>query len=283
MNLPLYHVSGLSILFRCLFFGACAVFSAPGALPSSITHASLVATQLYRFLDKGIRPPSTLRAVLAGGGPFPDSLLRRALRAGWPLHLTYGMTEAASQICTSQLLDPDVKEFFCGHPLPGRALRIAPDGEILLSGPVLFSHSLGSGNRFEPRRGNWYATGDLGEYEETKGLRIIGRRDRMFISGGENIHPEQIERALLEIPGVFGAIVLPVSDPEFGNRPIAFLQCSFSLDSPSDRERIVSHLRERIPSTHLPTDILPMPEFANGLKPSFKTLAEYLQNARTTF
>ena len=279
LDLPLYHVSGLSILFRCILSGACAVFPEhPGRIPAGITHLSMVATQLHRLLSAKTLPPSSLRVVLAGGGPFADSLLLRALQRGWPLHLTYGMTETASQCCTSTRLDTAVQSFSCGHPLPGREIQTAPDEEILVRGDVLFTHQL-TDEFFHPRTPGWFATGDLGRIDPVSGLRILGRKDRMFISGGENIHPETIERALLEIPDVLSAVVVPVPDPEFGQRPAALIETSSAGEWNTFKIRLADALRERLPSTHLPARYLPMPqEFAGG-KPPLPACEEYARGA----
>ena len=62
-------------------------------------------------------------------------------------------------------------------------------------------------------------------------MKMIGRKDSMFISGGENIQPQEIEERLSEISGIEQSIVVPVQDPEFGNRPVAFLKINTSQDS----------------------------------------------------
>src|SRR5215203_1902039 len=103
-SLPLYHVGGLSILFRCLLARAAVALPEPGAplgeaiADSSATHLSLVATQLLRLLEEEDFDPGRLRAILLGGGPIPPSLIDEALARGLPIHTSYGLTEMTSQV-----------------------------------------------------------------------------------------------------------------------------------------------------------------------------------------
>jgi O-succinylbenzoic acid--CoA ligase len=226
----LNHVSGFSISIRCLLSGAAVVFSdSENAIEDeAVTHLSLVPTQLQRLLDSGA-PLDRLQAVLVGGGPIPSCLVDRAIRAGVPLHLTYGMTESASQICTTERLLETPNPLHAGAPLPGREVRISDAGEIQIRGPILAKSSLGPEGLWEDLADaeGWFCTGDLGALTADGNLVIQGRRDRLIISGGENIQPEAIEALLLEIPGVRRAVVVGKSHPEFGERPVAFLAGNF--------------------------------------------------------
>ena len=230
LQLPLNHVSGFSIPIRCLLSGAAVVFSDSENAPEdeAVTHLSLVPTQLQRLLDSGA-PLHRLQAVLVGGGPISNALVDRAIRAGVPIHLTYGMTEAASQICTTERLLETPNPLHAGAPLPGREVRISTSGEIQIRGPVVAKKNLSSDGYWEDLADaeGWFSTGDLGEFTAKGHLVIHGRRDRLIISGGENIQPEPIEVMLLEIPGVRRAVVVGKPDPEFGERPVAFLAGDF--------------------------------------------------------
>jgi O-succinylbenzoic acid--CoA ligase len=226
LQLPLNHVSGFSIAIRCLLAGAAVVFS--DSEYEAVTHLSLVPTQLQRLLDSGA-PLHRLRAVLVGGGPISSTLVERAICAGVPLHLTYGMTESASQICTTERLVETPNPLHAGAPLPGREVRISQDGEIQIRSPILAKKFLGSEGLWEDLADaeGWFSTGDLGVFTAEGNLVIQGRCDRLIISGGENIQPEAIEALLLEIPGIRRAVVVGKSDPEFAERPVAFLAGDF--------------------------------------------------------
>lgn len=268
LPLPLNHVSGFSIPIRCLISGAAVVFSDSenAMVDESVTHLSVVSTQLQRLLDSGA-PLHRLRAVLAGGGPIPMPLVERAIQARVPLHLTYGMTEAASQICTTERLMELPLPLHAGKPLPGREVRISASGEIQVRGPVLAQKVLGADGLWEDLldADGWFATGDLGALTAEGHLVIHGRRDRLIISGGENIQPEEIEAMLLEIPGIRRAVVIGKSDSEFGERPVAFLLGDF------DESEVRNFLAARLERFAIPGKFLRWPaEIPEDLgKPDF--------------
>ena len=230
LSLPLYHVGGLAILVRCALAGAAvAVPGRDASLSASLdatgaTHLSLVATQLRRLLEGRDALPARVYGVLLGGGPLPDTLLRRGHARNWPLLTSYGSTEMASQIATTSpgaSLD-DLRT--AGRRLPHRRLRISKEGEILVAGRTLCARVLGEGGLRDPRTNAWYRTGDLGRLDAQGRLHVEGRTDRQFVSGGENIQPEEIEAALEEIEGIDRAVVVPVPDAEYGRRPVAFVR-----------------------------------------------------------
>lgn len=231
LSLPLYHVGGLAILVRCALAGATVVLP-PGSASladalrrTGATHVSLVSTQLRRLLDATHGPPPTaLRAVLLGGGPIPNGLLRRGVDRGWPLLTSYGSTEMASQTATTVPGAPLGALRTAGRSLPHRRLRIS-DGEIQVAGPTLFrGYVTEAGIEASRTEDGWYATGDRGVIDAQGRVTVLGRMDRMFVSGGENIQPEEIERILEQLKGVKQAVVVPVPDREFGRRPIAFVR-----------------------------------------------------------
>lgn len=275
LNLPLAHVSGLAILIRCLWHGASLRFTLPGesAPPPETTHLSLVAPQLSRLVGQieANSPPAlaSLRAILAGGGPFPLPLLQSARAHGLPIFLTYGMTETASQICTGLLSEIMTEPPGCGWPLPGWEVRQNAHGELEVRGaslakgywPMRLPDSSGQpSTSLVPLTDaeGWFATGDIGRLDPATGWCLTGRRDRMFISGGENIHPETIEDRLAELPGVRRVRVVPRPDPTFGQRPVAFIDGDLS---PAEAQ---AALRRCLPGFAIPDIILPWPPGVGG-------------------
>lgn len=267
LSLPLFHVSGIGILFRCALAGACVAVPAT-AIPLDQhlarfdpTHLSLVPTQLQRLLEANVCPEK-LRGVLLGGAPVPAAMLARAVRAGWPVMTTYGLTEMASQVTTTCPGAGWEELRTAGRVLPGRELKISDSGEILVRGATRFSGYWQNGMLVAPWSADgWFATGDVGVLDASRRLIVTGRRDNMFISGGENIHPESIERALLEIDGVHQAIVVPIDHADFGARPVAF------VEAPSwcpDRWR--AEVERCLPRFMVPDFFLPWP-IQTGLKP----------------
>lgn len=214
--LPLFHVSGIAILFRVLLSGAAIALS----FDAPFTHLSLVPTQLHRLIAHS--PPPSLQCALIGGAPLPPTLAERAITNGWPIQESYGMTEMSSTITLQTLL-------------PYRKLKIV-NGEIFVGGKVLFQGYWNAHTRTvdSPFAEGWFATKDLGSLDAQGRLTIVGRKDRQFISGGENIQPEEIERALCSLPHIIRAKVVPKPDPLFGERPIAFIEdasSSYTLEA----------------------------------------------------
>jgi o-succinylbenzoate---CoA ligase len=245
LNLPLYHTGGLSIVWRCLMAGATLVLD-----EGPCTHVSMVATQLVRLLRAGTRPWPGLRVLLLGGGPAPVSLLQEALQAGWPVYPTYGLTEMASQVATAAVPGGSMQL------LPYRQLQVDPSGQIMVGGKTLASGL-----------GDWYPTRDLGRLEADGSLTVLGRLDNQFVSGGEKIQPEEIEALLLEQPSVHRALVVPVADPEYGERPMAVIEGSANLDL----------LREQLPGYKIPIGSISWPEGDIDLKPSRLKLRQYAE------
>jgi o-succinylbenzoate---CoA ligase len=271
LDLPLFHVGGLAVLVRCVLAGA-AVVLPDGSLAETlvqqrVTHASFVATQLLRTLRDTPAALDGLKAILLGGSALPPALLDEAHARGLPVHASYGMTEMASTVtvtspgATRAMLDTS------GIVLPGRELRLADDGEILVRGDTLFSGYLDGVRVGRPDRDGWFPTGDLGVWEEVGGermLRVVGRKDHLFISGGENVQPEEVEAALGRLPGVRRAVVVPVADAEFGQRPVAFVDAEGWVP-----EAWRDGLGRVLPRFKLPDTFYPWPDGADaGMKVS---------------
>ena len=231
LSLPLYHVGGIGIILRCILARATIVLDDS----PNITHLSCVPTHLYRATPVY----KNLRCLLVGGAPIPSY--------PFPINTTYGLTEMSSMVTLN------------GNLLPNRELRLASDGEIFVRGPTLFQGYVG-----QPPQTNWFATGDLGHFNQGR-LEIVGRKDWMFISGGENIQPEEIERELELLPEVIEAVVVPKEDPEFGKRPVAFI----SARNFFDLKRMQSALSVRLPKFKIPIELHLVDEIPkkNNLKP----------------
>ena len=224
-SLPATHIGGLMIHVRSLVLGGGVRY---GVAPkcwsdlNGVTHISLVAAQLARLLDDPHEAPSTLKAVMLGGGPSSQSLRDRALRQGLPMFATYGMTETASQVATGPIAIGDAATL-AGAPLPGIQVTIdSSNNEILIASPTLARGTLVNGALVPftvPLR-----TRDVGSIDTQGRLHIAGRLDAMFISGGRNIQPEIIERALADLPCVRSSCVIGIAHEKWGMRPIAFVQ-----------------------------------------------------------
>ena len=247
--LPLYHVGGISILFRAILARATVVL--PDANKSLIddinqykpTHVSLVATQLTELINdkNAVAVLQKMKAILLGGSAIPQSLIEKAHALDLKVYTTYGSSEMSSQITTTAPGDSLERLYTSGILLNYREIKIADDGEILVRGDTLFKGYIEDG-MIDPARDSdgYFHTDDIGTIDEFGYLNVIGRKDNMFISGGENIQPEEIENALLKIEGVADAAVVPVPDSQYGFRPIAFVKLDNSQLSMKDLPEILS-------------------------------------------
>lgn len=228
VNLPLFHVAGMASFLRPFLVGARVV------LPPNekqATHISMVPTQLYRYLQTGDSYPK-LKCLLVGGAPLSTTLMQEAHQKGVPLFVSYGMTETAS---LAILKTPNGKTF----PLPHIEMTLSHDGELLLRGPSLFSHYFKQKLR-QPK--DWFATKDLAKFEAGNTIHILGRKDRQFICGGENIQPEEIEEALLSCERIIEAKIIAHPDPEYGMVPHAQVVTHGSITE----EEILKKLQKRL-------------------------------------
>lgn len=248
LSLPIYHVGGLGIIFRCLLAGATVFVSRSNASIENeiqrerITHISLVPTQLHQLLanKKNIAALRKMKCILLGGAPMPEPLLKAAIKLNLPIYASYGCTEMASQIATTHKIDRRTKLPLSAPILPYRRVRIAKDGEILVKGQTLFKGYWRSGSMDKRRDENgWFPTGDLGKMNEKVELIVLGRKDNLLISGGENIQPEEIEDHLSAL-GFGRACVIARKDRIFGERPVAF------IETPPNKKFSLEQLRERL-------------------------------------
>lgn len=239
---PVFHISGYSILMRSLFYGMKMVLherfdekkTIEDISVEKVTIMSVVTTMLARIVDqlKDGKLPGSFRCMLLGGGPAPLSLLEKCIQKDIPVYQSYGMTETASQIVT---LSPEysVKKLgSAGKPLFPASVKVVDDagkeaapyqsGEILVKGPNVAKGYL----NYDPSYGRWngwFRTGDIGFLDEEGFLYVQDRRSDLIISGGENIYPAEVEEALMSHPRVKDAGVIGVEDPEWGQVPVAFV------------------------------------------------------------
>lgn len=224
--LSLGHVGGLAAVLRSVSHRATLVtrgrFDAKelaGLIDAgSVTHASLVPTMLDRLLREreGRSAPSTLRCLLVGGAHAPSSLVARALELGYPLALTYGMTETTSQVATASPSLVREKPGTVGCPLRGVEVCLTTEGEIQVRGPTLAVGFVGDSSPLADDHG-WYATGDLGRMDEDGHLWITGRCSGRLVTGGVNVDPIEVEEALRRVAGVADACVVGLDDAEWGD------------------------------------------------------------------
>ncbi len=276
LSLPMYHVSGLAIIYRWLTAGACLKIGSGDLAQdiSDVTHASLVPTQLKRLLES--QQPLTLSHVLLGGSHIPHVLSQQAAQLGIETWLGYGMTEAASTV-TAKPVDSIAS---AGKLLPQRQIKLE-HGRIFIGGATLAQGYYDQGNLTSITDDNgWFDSKDLGEWLADE-LVIVGRADNLFISGGENVHCEEIEAVLNQHPEVQLAMVIAVDDAEFGARPIAVI----SSRQPFDRELGDLWCKDKLEKFKWPVAYFDMPEslLATGIKVSRKAVKDWLVTVQQEF
>lgn len=275
LSLPLHHVGGLAIVFRAFVNGgSITIPDDEMTLSESIarfqpTHISLVSTQLYRLLNEkdAIRDLRKMKAILLGGSAIPRRLLGEAIEHQLSIFTSYGSTEMASQVATTKPGGDLEKLFTSGKTLNYRQLKISTKGEILVKGDTLFRGYIDGNELLLPLDSDgWFATGDLGILDGEGFLTVTGRKDNMFISGGENIQPEEIENALGEIEGVAETIVVSVENDEYGKRPVAFVKMEGEFPGEAFFKEC---LREKIARFKIPDRFFPIPDDLSkaGIKP----------------
>ena len=263
LSLPIFHIGGLAILFRCFINGASLAICQPnewqqGVMQFPVSHLSLVPTQLIRCFNedstKIIKKLTQLTAVLLGGAFVSDSLRANIKAHKIMAFESYGLTEMASQVFTHAISNKGFNS--C---LPYRKYAVASDGELLLRGKTLALGYLVNGQCQPFNRQSWFKSKDLVE-QGPQGIKIIGRKDNMFVCGGENIQPETIEQVILASGYVEQVVVVAVKDLELGHRPVAFVQWSAEVN----KEKLTHYLQQSLMAIALPVAYWPLPKPSVG-------------------
>ncbi|GAA1661878.1 class I adenylate-forming enzyme family protein [Catellatospora bangladeshensis] len=263
------HTDQLMLGLPTLISGACWSLPPLGATPAvfldqlrerGATHTYAVPVQLAEVLDVGPLPDS-LRHVLLGSAPAPAPLLRRAVAAAPRAEVlsVYAMTEilpvaiatAAEKLAHTASGAPGD---LVGAPLPGVAVRLGDDGELLLAGPNRCSGYLG-----DPPL-DWLPTGDLARLDEQGRIVLSGRKKDMLIRGSFNLYPGLYEPAVTALPGVAEAAFLGLPDPVHGDeRVVLAVVPDPSADAASLPARLRRDLPDVIDHAALPDEIVLLP------------------------
>ena len=269
LALPFAHVGGLSVILRCLRARRTLVLATPSAGPSPasspeallaviardrVTLLSLVPTQLHRLVD--LAPPSPapshLRAILVGGAAASPALLARAAERGLPALTTYGMTETCAQVATQRPGTIPGGDLGVGPPLAGAIVRILDgSGAIAVRSPALLTTYLDGAPPLTPD--GFFITRDVGALDEHGNLHVLGRLDDVITSGGEKVHPVEVEQHLEQIPGIAAACVFGVPDDEWGERIAAALVSTSGVALPDALD--LDELRERLAPFKRPREV----------------------------
>lgn len=273
VQLPMFHIGGPNIfVIPLLYVGGktivCSEFDAAETLDligsGRITHYVAVPTMYQLLLDQtGFETTdfSGMELVISGGAPCPLPIMERFWDRGVDFKVGYGLTEASGN---NFWLPPEQvrqKPGSVGYPLlhirarivdeSGSVCEVDEPGELQLAGPHVFS---GYWRRSDATAGavvdGWLRTGDVAIRDGDGAYRVIGRSKEMFISGGENVYPAEIESVIAGHPSIVDVAVVGVPDPKWGEVGAAFVATRHGeqLDEP----QLLEFCRERLASYKLP-------------------------------
>lgn len=280
---PMFHIGGLAPLICNLLRGTRTVFMRdfdPQAVwkviaEEKITTMMTVPLMLQAMLSAAQKTEvdtSSLVSVTCGGSAVPDALVRAFAALGVPVQTVYGITEFTGGVTfwTSSMgedrAETQGKPVFGADvavidPQTGNALGAEETGELICHGPQRFGYYWNNDEATHSAitAEGWYRTGDIGRIDREGKIYVVDRLKDIIISGGENIYPAEIERVLIQHPGVGEAAVVGRPDSTWGEVPVAYI----ARIPPADiaEEDVFSYLREHLASYKIPQQI----EFTEAL------------------
>jgi fatty-acyl-CoA synthase len=219
---------------------------------------------------------SQLKAITTAAAPCSKAVMQTFLDKGVPISQTYGMTEAGPSNCAyiprsdslEELLENSASigasMFHCDAKIvdqeSGNEVKPGEMGVLCLRSPHNFDGYLHDPERTAKiiNQEGWIYTGDLAMQDQDGLLFIKGRADNMFISGGENISPEEIEHALMKHPAVAGAVCAGVPDPKWGQAPVALVMFHAGRNAAEDELKVFC--RDFLADYKIPKHIRPVTE-----------------------
>ena len=225
----------------------------------------------------------TLLFLISGGAPCPQALGERIRHAGIPFREGYGLTECGPNCFSITDEEAIRRPGFVGWPVPFLEMRLAQvapavgePGELLLRGPQMFGGYFNDPVRTAEAvdADGWLHTGDLAVRDADGAYRICGRQKDMFISGGENVFPGEVEAALCECPGVAEVVVVGVPDEKWGEVGRAFVLPRAGESVSADD--VIAHARRRLAGYKVPKSVVlvdDLPRLGSG-KADRKSLIE---------
>jgi len=283
--IPLFHSFGLKILsVPALYCGATVVLVDrfdPLALQDCVarhraTLLGAVPVMYDRMLDAGLAPEklASLRYGFSAGAAIATDTLARYFAAGICVKQGYGQTET-SILCCLDAADAQRKAGSVGKPVRFGEVRIADaegrpaergaTGEVQVRGPIVM---LGYWRRDDEtaasRVGGWHRTGDLGVMDAEGFVTLVGRLKELYISGGENVYPAEVERVLAQHPSVRDVAVVGVPDARWGESGRAYV---VPAHQPFDAAALLAWAGQRLARYKLPRDVVlvaELPRTASG-------------------
>ena len=285
---PLFHTGGLHVLTTPLLSrGGCVVlcdgFDADKILALTSTERCTllfgVPTTFERMADTPLfrgeatsttGDLSSVRLALCGGAPCPKSLIEAWNARGVVFKQGYGLTECGPNVLNLNAADVVRKAGSAGRPNlsisavivddDGRVVRGAGRGELCLGGPCV---CLGYWNKPDQTKASFtdgsgeapaglFRTGDVVEIDDEGYMTIVDRKKDMFISGGENVYPAEVEKVLSDHPAIRAAAVIGVPNPQWGEVGRAYVE---RRDSSLDDVAVLAWARDRLARYKVPKEV----------------------------
>lgn len=276
--LPLFHTGGWNLLTLPILHAGGRIiinkqFDPKEALniiekerPSFVFGAATIFRMMVNLPEFEKTDFSSVKWIMAGAAPTPINIMEKFWNRGIRFVLGYGMTEAGPNNLTAPaefMTDKIMRDKYAsvGKPMYFTQTKIIDDagnevgcnetGELIWSGPQIFSGYWGNKEETEKTlRDGWVYTGDMAVKDEEGYYYIVGRKKNMFISGGENVFPPEIESALYEIPQIHEASVIGVPDEKWGEVGKAVV--SLKVGSKISKGVIIQELKEKLAHYKIP-------------------------------
>ncbi|MGZ8740969.1 MAG: AMP-binding enzyme, partial [Gaiellaceae bacterium] len=186
---------------------------------------------------------SSLRRAVVGGAPMPEALLGVWHGRGVDIVQGYGLTEAAPNVLCLPPEDAARRAGWAGKPYPHVDVRLSAEGELQVRGPNVFAgYWRNPEATAEVLVDGWLRTGDVAERDDEGFYRIKGRLKDMYISGGENVYPAEVESVLYEHDAIADAAVVGVPDERWGEVGVAFVVADGSISE----DEVIDFVRGRL-------------------------------------
>jgi len=195
---------------------------------------------------------SSLRRAVVGGAAMPVPLIELWRERGVEIVQGYGLTEASPNVLCLPPEQAMRKIGSAGKPYPFVDVDVSEEGELLVRGPNVFpGYWRNPGATATTLVDGWLHTGDIVERDDEGYFWIKGRLKEMFISGGENVYPAEIESVLHEHPAVHDAAVVGVPDETWGEVGVAFV-----VAEAADADELIGFCRERLARFKVPKRVV---------------------------
>lgn len=295
--LPMFHIGGWNVNTLSVWWKGGTVYLEPGfdagrvlsLIQSERITSVMGVPTIYQLLEEhpsfAATDVGSVRTFICGGAPLPVGLIRRYQDRGLQFIQGYGLTEAAPNCLILPPEDAVTKAGAAGRPYFFCDVRVVDadnndvpagsTGEIIVGGPSVM---LGYWNLPEETaaslRDGWLRTGDVGRIDEDGTITIVDRTKDMYISGGENVYPAEIEQTLSGHPAIAEAAVIGVADERWGETGRAIVVLREGVEASADEIRAWS--AERLAKFKVPRDIIfadALPRTPTGklLKPELRT------------